>query len=352
MSSTPGNCSLAFLGTTNAQIFKWDGVVMDQERVDYVKSVVRFRFDSYMNGVAAADPLNMFIKREPTKFKKIESGAYRIISGVSLVDSLVDRVLFGWINRAACLSPGKTPCMVGWSPLRGGWRQVSHGFRGKRLNCLDKSAWDWTFIEWMVRASLDFILELPIGAPEWWKQMVVTRFRALYFEAEYKIKDGTVIVQREWGIQKSGSLLTLVLNSIMQDLIDDLALSDEDWLKPRRKMIMGDDTSMEAVSDLEQYVARINSLGPMVKELNDQSWVEFAGFAFLENACWPVYWKKHLYNLKYSARPLEYLQILQVLYAHDPDMFAYLEAEIARADPKLALNRLWCLDIFNSELRY
>lgn len=352
MNSTPGNCILKRYGSTNKMIFKWDGVSFDNERVELVRQIVRMRFREYLNGTAVPDTLNAFIKREPTKLKKIEAGAYRIISGVSLVDNLVDRVLFGWINRAACNSPGKTPCMVGWSPLRGGWKQVANRFKGKRLNCLDKSAWDWTYIEWMVRASLDFVLDLPVGAPEWWKDMVIKRFTALYKDAEFEIKDGTLIIQQHWGVQKSGSLLTLVINSIMQDLIDDLSLDESDLPRKRVKMIMGDDTSMESVVDLEAYVSRINSLGPMVKELNDQSWVEFAGFAFLENACWPVYWRKHLYNLKYSERPVEYLQVLQLLYAHDPDMFAYLEAEVARADPTLALNRRWCLDTFDTELTY
>lgn len=351
MSSTPGNCILNLLGPTNKDIFLFNGVCSDPDRVDYVKQVVRHRFDEYMRGEAKADPLNMFIKIEPTKLKKIQAGAYRVISGVSLVDNLVDRILFGWINRAACATPGKTPCMVGWSPLRGGWKQVVNRFRGKILNCLDKSAWDWTYLEWMVRASMDFVLELPVNAPDWWKHMVKQRFTALYRDAEFRVKDGTIISQSFWGIQKSGSLLTLIINSIMQDLLDLLAFVPirQDDEVDREKLIMGDDTSFEEVRKLEEYVRRINSLGPLVKEKNRQSWVEFAGFAFLEGACWPTQWRKHLYNLKYTTRPIEYLHSMQVLYAHDPDMFAYLEREISKISPTLALSRVWCKDVFDRE---
>lgn len=353
MNSTPGHCVLNHFGTTNKEIFLFDGVKSDPDRVQMVKQIVKQRFNDYLTGDAKPDPLNIFIKVEATKLKKIESGAYRIISGVSLVDNLVDRVIFGWINRAAVATPGKTPCMVGWTPLRGGWKRVVEAFSGKVLNCLDKSAWDWTYLEWMVRATQDFILDLAVDAPEWWKHMVRARIKALYLDAEYQLKDGTRLKQNFWGIQKSGSLLTIIVNSIMQDFIDILALAPKAKAKSvkknRKKMIMGDDTSFEEVDDLESYVSEIGFLGPVVKELNRQSWVEFAGFAFIEGACWPTQWRKHLFNIKYSEFPVEVLQSMQILYAHDPDMFAYLEMELARISPSLALSRVWCLDVFNRE---
>lgn len=343
--STPGCCSLKALGTTNREIFGWDGVSCDPERVEFVRGAVRARFDQLARGERVADPLNVFIKREPVKKSKEEKGAYRLISGVSLIDCLVDRILFGWLLRVCLDTVLETPSMIGWSPIRGGWRFITRFFAGKPVVSIDKQAWDWTVIEWMIKDFITFLKALPYNPPQWWLDMVQLRMELLYRYAVFQFQDGTVLEQGEWGIQKSGSLLTIILNTVLQIMLHYRA-------RPKKKtkiLGMGDDTSQEEPDDLDGYIKALERLGPKIKEAKVQHWVEFAGFAFLQKSCVPAYWKKHMYTLKYSENPVETLQSYQILYAHDPEMFAYLEAELARFGARYALPRHWCRSVMDEE---
>ena len=48
-------------------------------------------------GRVSSDPINAFIKVEPHAPRKVRNNAWRIISGISIVDTLVDHFLFGGI---------------------------------------------------------------------------------------------------------------------------------------------------------------------------------------------------------------------------------------------------------------
>lgn len=348
MDSTPGLCILARYGSTNKQIFKWDGIKCDPDRVAEVKSIVRQRFNQLLEGNAVADPIKIFVKREAHKLKKLQTGAYRLISGVSLVDSLIDRILFGWILRRALDTVGTNPSMVGWSPVRGGWKYLKAYFAGKTLACLDKSAWDWTVQEWMIAAALDFIKQLAVNPPEWWIHMVELRFRLLFKDAVYQFSDGTQVKQPYWGIQKSGSLLTILLNTLWQYLLHVVARPEQPNI---RMKIMGDDTVQEAPEDLEAYARDIAKLGACIKEVKTQNWIEFAGFAQFGMTCVPCYWRKHLFNLKYAERPMETLQSYQVLYSHDDIMSRYLERELLAYGAECVLPRSWCRSVMDRSER-
>lgn len=341
--STPGCCTLKAYGSTNREIFGWDGVRCDPQRLAVVRGTVHSRFNQLLAGEPVADPLNVFIKQEPVKHKKERNGAYRLISGVSLVDSLVDRILFGWLLRVILMKKLETPSMIGWSPVRGGWRYIQALFGSSPVVCLDKSAWDWTVQPWMIEDFTEFLLELPVNPPAWWMDMVKLRMKLLYRDAVFRFQDGTELRQGEWGIQKSGSLLTIVLNTVMQVMLHKRVRPCDG----RRIIALGDDTAQDAPDDLDQYIRDVEALGPKIKEARLQHWTEFAGFAFYGNTCVPAYWKKHLFKLKYAENPVETLQSYQVLYSHDPAMSSYLEGELSRLDSALVVPRRWCRDIMD-----
>lgn len=348
--STPGCCSLKCLGTTNKQIFGWDGVRCDPERVEFVRATVRDRFNRLANGEAIADNINVFVKREPTSVAKEALGRYRLISGVSLIDSLVDRVLFGWLLRAVVSRATETPCMVGWSPMRGGWRHIWRKFRGTSVACLDKSAWDWTVVEWMVHAFRSFLVQLPVNPPQWWVEMVEIRIRLLYKDAVFEFQDGTIVHQKGWGVQKSGSLLTIIFNSVLQSICHYLT-NYEMGLKMDldEPITLGDDTAQKKPLWFLKYVSILQSLGPKIKDPKTQHWVEFAGFSFLPRSCVPAYWRKHLFKLRYAENPIETLQSYQLIYSHDPVMFEYLEKQLLRFGPQYVRPRSWCIQVMDEE---
>lgn len=351
--STPGLCSLRHLGTTNREIFGWNGFRVDPERYNIVKETVRHRFASLLAGNPVADPLNVFVKREPHKNAKCDEGKYRLISGVSLIDTMVDRILFGWLLRVAVDRVLETPCMLGWAPLRGGWRVLLHHFRNHPVTCMDKSSFDWTVVEWMVGSAETFLLKLPVNAPEWWKDMVRLRFRLLYKDCVFQFPDGTQVQQDVIGIQKSGCLLTLILNSFWQVLFHAFVCLEFGW-NPFTDMpiTLGDDTLQRwrrSLADLLDYAQRISQLGPIIKSTVIQHWIEFAGFIVVGNSCIPAYWRKHLFKILYADNPVEALQQYQILYSHHGEFFRYLEKQLVNLSPKDTLTRSWCRDIMDLE---
>lgn len=351
--STPGLCSLRHLGTTNREIFGWDGIRVDPERYHIVKETVRCRFISLLEGNPVSDPLNVFVKREPHKVQKCLDGKYRLISGVSLVDTLVDRILFGWLLRAAAGNVLKTPCMLGWAPVRGGWRFLAYLFGFRSVTCMDKASFDWTVVAWMIEAALDFLLQLPVNAPEWWKKMVRLRFRLLYQDCVYQFPDGTQVQQDVTGIQKSGCLLTLILNSFWQILLHAYACLELDW-DPFEDMplTLGDDTNQRwrrTVEELKAYALRLYELGSSIKSVAIQHWVDFAGFIVVGKSCIPAYWKKHLFKILYAENPVETLQQYQILYSHHLSFFEYLEKALVKLSPKDCLPLSWCRDVMDNE---
>lgn len=351
--STPGICSLRHLGTTNREIFGWDGFRVDPERYNAVKETVRDRFKALLDGNPISDPLNVFIKREPHKIAKCDEGKYRLISGVSLVDTLVDRILFGWLLRTALSTVLETPCMLGWSPIRGGWRVLSRMFSNRQVTCMDKASFDWTVVRWMVAAAESIILQLPVNPPLWWKKMVRLRFRLLYADCVYQFSDGTQVQQDVVGIQKSGCLLTLILNSLWQILLHSYVCLDLNW-DPFIDMplTLGDDTIQRwrrTERELQDYTSRLSNLGPKIKSTTLQHWVEFAGFIVVGNSCIPAYWMKHLFKILYAEHPIDTLQQYQILYSHHSEFFSYLEKALVNLSPKDALPLSWCRDVMDLE---
>lgn len=348
MTSSPGLCNLSRLGTTNAQVFGWDGWKCDPDRLYFVREVVRSRFLLLANHQKRSDNINVFIKPEPHKLKKLREQRYRIISAVSLVDTLIDRILFGWLGRVVLDKVGRTPCMVGWSPIQGGWVGLTALYADKKVLCLDKSAWDWTVQGWLVDLWLRFVKEMAVGAPRWWLDMVDLRFELLFDKARFEFKDGTVVEQQSKGIMKSGCFLTIILNSISQSFLHYIACDRLGWpVRKYQPLSNGDDTVQEVVPDVKAYVRELESLGAKVKGAVVRNNIEFSGFVFANRVCWPAYWQKHLFNLQYAENLKQVLQAYQIIYVHEPLMFEYLQAVAVSLTPECVMSKVECLSIMD-----
>ncbi|APG75761.1 hypothetical protein 2 [Wenzhou sobemo-like virus 4] len=348
MNSTPGYCMLTNLGSNNAQIFGWDGLTFDPDRVSLVRQHVKLRFDELLYGNAVCDDIKVFVKQEPHKLKKIQDGTYRLISAVSLIDTLIDRILFAWIARAQLSTVGETPCLIGWSPVRGGWRLITNKFANEPVNCLDRSAWDWTVQGYLVDLWILFLENLPVNPPEWWLKMMKLRFKLLFEDAVFRFEDGTRVRQGTKGVMKSGCYLTILLNSLSQSLLHYIA--NKRCGRPmalKQPFSIGDDTVQEAMSWLPEYVRQLEILGITVKGAKVQHWVEFAGFCFDGKTCYPAYWQKHLFNLKHTQRLGETLMSYQYLYVNEPVMYEFVCRVARELGPRNVLPRIEALDIMN-----
>lgn len=314
-----------------------------------MKRIVKLRFDQLRTGTIVSDDIKVFVKPEPHKLSKLEEGRFRLISAVSLVDTFVDRILFGWLGRRVLDSCGRTPCLVGWAPIRGGWHQLNARFKNKPVVCLDKSAWDWTVRPYMVEMWEKFLLELPHNAPVWWTELVRLRFKILFDSAVFRFEDGTRVEQDGIGVMKSGCYLTIILNSLGQSMLHYIA--NERLGYPagfRQPYTLGDDTVQDALPELREYVRIIEELGVKVKGAKVQHWVEFAGFAYDGRRCWPAYWQKHLYNITKSQNLSELLRAYQILYVHEPVMYSFIVRLASEVSPTIAVPRMVALDIMDN----
>lgn len=348
MKSSPGLCQFQNYGTTNGEVLGYTPEAgIDPDRKYMVKEVVYHRLKQLTQGIIVADDIKVFVKPEPHKTLKLQEGRLRLISAVSLVDTLVDRILFGWLQRKALQTVGKTPCLCGWSPVRGGWRYLRDRFLNTQVLCLDKSAWDWTVQEYLVNLWFQFIKNLALDHQEWWVIAMNNRFTALFDQAVFQFSDGTRIAQKYPGIMKSGCFLTLILNSVGQSMIHYLSMLRLS-LNPlmSQPLTMGDDTVQKPVECLEVYLAQMAQLGVKVKYTKLRKWVEFCGFTIANNTCTPSYWEKHLFSLAHGNLEDKILGY-QVMYANEPVMAKFLSWVVAREMPELGLSRVEARRIMN-----
>lgn len=256
-----------------------------------------------------ADPIRLFIKPEPHKLKKLEKHAYRLISSVSLVDQVVDQMLFSPMNEkmvAECLN---LPSKVGWSPYKGGWKLVP-----KNWLSLDKTAWDWGMQPWLFELLLLLRHELCVSNPELknkWLELASKRYQLLFRNPEFITSGGLVFTQKEPGVQKSGCVNTITDNTLAQDILHIRACFETNQ-EVTAQWAMGDDTYVEPPRDLRSYREQLAQYCSLKEGLKKG---EFAGFRFLSNSIEPMYVGKHAFNLlHHDENNVDFLPAYHLLY--------------------------------------
>lgn len=315
----------------------------DEERVKILKFLVRQKIDSvFSDDIKPADPLKVFVKQEPHKISKIQEGRERLIQAVSLVDTMIDRILFGEMLRVAS-SPemvGMTPCLVGWAPWHSGWRLIQKKF-GDNSMSIDRKAWDWTVQEWLVSFWNIFLKEMHPGAPVWWSTLVDYRLDQLFYHAIFKFQDGLMVVQEHPGIMKSGCLLTLILNSVSQVYLHCVAMmrigQEPTFNIP---FCVGDDTIMNVMDCAQSYATALSTLC-VVKEVEiTNGFHEFVGFLFDKTGFYPAYFLKHIFAIRHvDEKEIEStMQNYQMLWYNSEFMLSIIRRVLFQISPSLVLS--------------
>lgn len=297
-SSSPGYPYLQNY-TTNKQLFEYDEGTVSRTRLDMVWELVNRRLEE-----GDSDPIRLFIKPEPHKVKKLEGGRYRLISSVSVVDQLIDKMLFDAFIEACVEQYHYIPSKVGWSPYKGGWKTVPIS---GQMSC-DKSGWDWSVKPWFFELGFQVICRLGEFSPQW-RRLATWRWQKLFGKADFVTSGGIFLQQKEPGVMKSGSVLTIVLNSLLQVVLHARVCLEID--EPISNLwAMGDDTTQRKVRDVHKYVQQMK-LYCKVKEVVPRT--EFAGHLFHGARVEPLYWGKHCFQLLHADNAV--LEDLAVSYA-------------------------------------
>lgn len=328
MDASPGICSLTQYGTTNKEIFKCIDGTIDESRLIIVYETVKLRIESLFSG-GKSDPLKVFVKQEPHKLDKLRDERYRLIAGVSLIDSIIDRILFKPYFDKVKDTIGHHPIMIGWSPVNDGvniFHSLMGGYHEKYV-CIDKSAWDWTFPSWLFDALLEIIIDTHIEPPSFWIELSRIRFKQLFEEPVWQFKDGLQVKQPVKGVQKSGCYLTILLNSMAQLYLHHL-VSIRIKLDFIPFLCLGDDTIQVMDENLiKPYVSELEKLGFKVK-INVSDVAEFCGYYLHKTKYLPAYRDKHAFKLRHLTLEeevlIQTLRCYQVNYAHDHSVLQYL----------------------------
>lgn len=299
----------------------WNGVSYQEDRLDFLKITVRDRMCRLFEGVEEADDIKMFVKQEPHKQAKIEEERYRLISAVSLVDTMIDRFLLEPLQKQVVKTCLLTPVVAGLNVMCGGHYVVRSmlGHHDKYLS-LDKSAWDWSVPGWMIDALEKVIIELNPGAPDWWLAIYKMRNHLLFNKCVYRFKDGTRAYQEGKGVMKSGCYGTLLYNSVSQ-LILELVAREATGIEAPLPLILGDDSISGLYENYEVVLSAMSRFGFVVKvQILDDP--EFIGFHFYKDGFTPAYQGKHRFRLQHltldKAVAASTLQGYQLLYYNHP----------------------------------
>lgn len=334
LTSTVGLTSLRLYGSTVGEFLQGSPAegTASAERIKMLEGYVWQR----LSNPSESDVIRVFVKPEPHKISKLQEGRFRLISAVSLVDSMCDRIMFRWLQRTCLSTIGFNSCMVGLSPMRGGFRWYWEMFRGKRTRALDMTAWDWTVPGWLLVALKEVIKSLAVAHPEYWGSWVDSRWQTLFRNAVFGFADGSTVRQPSWGVMKSGCYLTLILNTFGQILRHFLVM---ERLKIDRNLSFvccGDDQTIEDFPEFPQYEAETRSLGFLLKDSSVSTGaVHFIGFIMYQDRFEPEYKDKHAYIITHTpeSRLCDILASYQYLYAFVPNWFRKIQLHLARMSP-------------------
>lgn len=284
--SSPG-VPYCYQFTTNRILFAVKDGIPSQERLMMVWNMVQDRLSE-----KDSDPIRLFVKPEPHKKSKLDKKAYRLISSVSVVDQIIDHMLFDHMNKKTLDNWWNNPVKVGWSPVVGGWKAIPTDYIST-----DKTSWDWTVGMWLIELVFELRKSLCLTKGDLydkWLELAIFRFTKLFYDFEFVTSGGYKLRYKGHGIMKSGCVNTLVDNSLMQ-LILHVMVSFKLGKPPVNIMSMGDDVIMEFIEYLTEYLEEMKK-HCIIKEVNFQT--EFAGLRYKKRGVIePLYRGKHAYQL-------------------------------------------------------
>lgn len=332
MTSSPGYPYMRRY-TNNSQFFQAKCGQFDQGRLAEIYELVLLQIRE-----RRCDPIRLFIKPEPHKESKLANRRYRLISSVSVVDQIIDALLFGSFNSAVNENCLRVPCKGGWSPYGGGWKIVPPS----GTMSLDKSGWDWSAHMWLFDMELRLRTRLCDNLTAQWLDLATWRYNMLFRQPEFITSGGLRLKQKSSGVMKSGCYNTLVTNSIMQSLIH-LRVCCEMDMTPGWMWTLGDDTLQQAIDDRKlrkEYLERCAQYCH-VKHCVDGA--EFAGMRFMGPRVEPLYRGKHSYKLLHlrEADAGQTSSSYQLLY-HRSEYKRSLEALLpVLKETKETLDAIW-----------
>lgn len=250
------------------------------------------------------DPVRVFVKNEPHNRAKLRERRYRLISSVSLVDQIIERLIFGPQNKVEIANWTHIPSKPGMglsldSQRKALWDEVSYNHTQHPAAEADISGFDWSVQSWELWADLAIRIYLG-GFRGKLKRLALGRYYC-FMNSVFQLSDGTLIAQGLPGLMKSGSYNTSSTNSRIRCLMAELIGSP--WC-----IAMGDDSVEGYVPGAQELYKK---LGHSCKEYIPCDSTQ-AGKLIKFNFCsheisatkaWLTSWPKTVFRFLYSPKP-------------------------------------------------
>lgn len=319
---------------------------------EHIIRTVQARLADLKKGIPSADPVRIFIKREPHDKSKADLKRWRMIWNVSVIDQIIDALLWQANIDKEIAKHSKIPSKPGWTPLKGGMNQLFNemlGAPGTIYASADKSSWDFTVPGWMLLWDMELRFRLCNNFSEnaSWVTVAKTRYTALYC-GQIIFSNGWLYQQLVPCILRSGSKVTISTNSKCQVILKVLSLTslNVEFEEEKDKMgTMGDDSLERLSIAAADYKAAMESFGFIVKYVDtnsDLTKMHFCSETFKRTpygtvVSVPTSYEKNAYNLIHKEESKMDLDILiQTLdsycqrYAWDDEHFPLFYGELKR----------------------
>lgn len=262
------------------------------------------------------DPVRLFVKNELHSAEKVRTGRMRLISSVSCIDQMVEKILGGDQNRAEIAGWTECPSKPGLGLHDEGLALILEEMKlySEPIET-DVSGWDWSVKQWMLDFDADCRALLGCCELNGAYHKMLRNRAGLLGKSVLIQSNGSLWVQVIPGIMKSGSGWTSSTNSRARVGVAYCA-------GVGRIMAMGDD----AVENKHPEAKRIyEEYGLMIKEYKQSSLydggIEFCsiGFGPTVEHCAPVRWLKLLGTLL-QKKPKDALHQEELMVAFRYDM--------------------------------
>lgn len=244
------------------------------------------------------DPIRVFVKQEPHKLEKISQGRFRIISVVSMVDELVERLIANTQNEVEIGLWDLIPSKPGMGLSTDEQTNILYSSVQPLLSEAaeaDITAWDWSIEGWMIEMDARARLVLAqhvkhpfLFAPDNVTNLYLNRFSCLA-HAVFSLSDGQLFAQRKPGLIKSGSYCTSSTNSRIRVMLSKLVGAE--WC-----IAMGDD-SVEQYRDTAAEAYKKLGINLKFYKRTDLDSFEFCSTNFSSKRAEPLNWAKTFFRL-------------------------------------------------------
>jgi hypothetical protein len=267
---------------------------------------------------------------------------FRMIMSVSIIDQLVERVLFHRQNATEVASWVNIPSKGGASMNKDfDVRIMAHEFFNQGcLASVDVSGFDWSVKDWELKLDALARVRLAIDPTPSWRRAVFNRVECLS-HAVFSFSDGGMIAQITKGIQKSGSYNTTPTNSRIKVSLGWLAGSEY-------AVATGDDGVETYVEHAPDTYALLGH--PLKTYYKCTDYVPFCSSEIRSDGSWvPSTWSKTFYRFLYQSKvDSSYWQQLCYVLRHSPHlgrirkwMHEYSRAGFADSE---AISEILCLE--------